>query len=141
MPIINLYTRPGFELFNLATEAPIPTIASHNLIVDTFGESIPQLIVDNADRLGLDKGPAEAVMVLDDQFGPRARNAPDVWVAIQLTECHTRKTPCEQVRDTFIDLFNKRFLDMSVRVESLAYDIFWGPGHGYLRLNGVENRW
>jgi hypothetical protein len=115
-----------------------------------FGESLPDLIAKDGDKLGLDPGtPADAVQVNYELFHPRAINAPDgIWMKIEFTEVVESGTKRMNIRDELRRRIEGWFSDHLEELELLwppdfALDIFWGPGHGYFNFgNGtVAHDW
>jgi hypothetical protein len=99
-----------------------------------LAEFLPGMIADNATRLDLnpDDTPPEGVQVDIKKFHGRAVNAVHFWIHVQFAEPYPGKAIAAKVRDTFIEMLTKQWLEGRSLGGSYAVDIFWGPDHGCL---------
>lgn len=106
-----------------------------------LAKELPVVIAANADAFCLPpNAPSEVTQVELAQFGDYDVNVPDVWVFMLQTE----ELPVER-RIAQRDLMKYHLGAWRTRLGlniSVALDIFFGPGHGWLALRDVpEHTW
>jgi hypothetical protein len=136
MPLVTITCKPGF-----APTHRRGTGTARQLRTEQFGEALPELLTKKRGRLHLDKGtPPEAVQVDYKTFHPKAVNAPDIWIRIEFSEYGFKKKVREQIRTELHSRLRGWFSnrDGPLQIPAMSLDIFWGPTHGFLELDPLD---
>jgi len=135
MPLVAIMTQEDFQP---AADPKRDTVGS--AFVADLGDRLPEIIVGLSDELHLDPGtPAEAVQVTYATFGPRDKNTPVIWIKIEFTEESLTTEQQLEARNALREALT-RFFDRNPYV-SYAVDMFWVPGHGFLRMGSTKIEW
>lgn len=108
-----------------------------------LGEALPGLLVGKAKKLRLEPDTTEvAVQVTHRKFHGRDVNNPDMWITVVFTEPAPNEVKRTKVVATLKKILLGWFKDNGFAVpENFACDVFWGPSHGFLSINGVQSDW
>ncbi len=128
MPLVDIITK---------RDADVPESTLRRVM-----EAIPEVFVRHALELGLAPNtPPEGVQVMRGWFSPGDVNVPDIWVKIQFSEPYPGEEPFLRIRDTARNLIVRSFQKRWYEPVSIAIDLFPGPTHGWLMIDGVEIEW
>lgn len=124
-----------------------------------FAEELPGLFSDNAKELGMDDCPHSGVQVNFELFHRQALNAPlGIWVKVEMTEVPERNINVRDVngvgfiipvRDEVAETeITGKLMELMVPLlaeisgePQYAVDVFWGPGHGWLKFGDTKLDW
>lgn len=103
-------------------------------------KELPSLIAGNATKLGLkpEDTPQGGVQVTIEKFHSHAQNIPDVGIFVQFVEPYPGKKRAKKVRNRFEAIVRNQMPDADLRSIQIAFDLFWGPGHGHFIANALK---
>jgi hypothetical protein len=131
MPLVTITTARAYTL-----EDGTPYTIARKL-----GLVLPQMFYTHQVALHLDPDtPMEGTQVRFDQFGPHDVNTPDLGVLIFFTETledYRQREVCEAVKSLIMGWLD----DQGGGPPDVAVDIFWTPGHSFMRMGNTVHQW
>ena len=145
MPLVDITLKPGYRMKMLGMKDPHTTAhetITHDMVKGRFARALPTLLVEHAQRLGLDPTtPPEGVQVMCHDYALYDVNTANVWIKFQFSE---ERHPLEERRyitDRLYNLLIEWFREQELEPENFMIDLFWGPTNGMGTVNGREIVW
>lgn len=143
MPLVTITTSERYDPSSGSVDLSNPELPREYTVL--FGRALPGAMIEHAVHLGLDPDtPETGVQVVFKSFGRFDVNTPDLWVVVQQTE----EPPDESVRKLITAKhwwLITALIDRTYKVKwpnfNFAFDLFWGPGHGTLNIDGETIQW
>ena len=127
---------------------PLVTITTTPIANTTalmLGPVFPSLLVNNLYRLGLDANtPEEGVQVKFEHFSEEDVNGVDMWINIVFTEHYPEGSKPIAVKETLKAIILTQIAECVGSMElpfTLAVDVFWTPGHGFIISGTTQHDW